>query len=327
MLRILRALGLSVLVLAVSLASLEILVRLLNASGTNYDIEMWRYSVELTRHEAANPDVGVEHLPGKSAVLQNTEIKINAMGFRDRDYPVATKPEGVYRILVLGNSITFGWGVPAAEVYTEVVEDTLNAEGRRVEIINAGVANHNVKRQIAHFKAVGASLDPNLVVLSLFVNGPQPSASGGNNPIMRNSQLAVMAWSRLNFLSAKLGLQDSYRVRYERLFADESEPWRQARDEVAWLARECRARGITLVITMTPDLHYLNDYPFQAIHDKVRDLAAEVGAGYLDFLDGLRGIDARTLWNMPGDPHPNAKGHAIMANQLLSYLGAKVLPP
>lgn len=70
-----------------------------------------------------------------------TDVRINSLGFRDREYSVQ-KPPGVFRILCLGDSTTFGHWLPVEKTYSKVLEELLNriwkSSGMRFEVINAG---------------------------------------------------------------------------------------------------------------------------------------------------------------------------------------------
>ena len=61
----------------------------------------------------------------------------NAMGFRDREFSPEAPP-GVTRILAIGDSFTYGWGVEDDEAWPKVLERRLVAAGERVEIANMG---------------------------------------------------------------------------------------------------------------------------------------------------------------------------------------------
>src|SRR5690242_5290455 len=63
------------------LAAAELVLRLKNASMTNYDIEMWRYAHELKK-PSLDPSLGFEHVKSKSALLQNIDIRLNEWGLR-----------------------------------------------------------------------------------------------------------------------------------------------------------------------------------------------------------------------------------------------------
>src|SRR5204863_3963757 len=66
----------------------------------------------------------------------DVDMHINSLGFRDRELSPKKSPEE-FRVLVLGDSITWGDYLPAEEVYVEQAERLLNPspDGRRVELI------------------------------------------------------------------------------------------------------------------------------------------------------------------------------------------------
>ncbi len=72
-----------------------------------------------------------------------TFIKTNSEGFRDSEHNLK-KPKGVFRIIVLGDSFTYGLGVEAEETYSKILEKILNeASVRRdirYEVFNMGIA-------------------------------------------------------------------------------------------------------------------------------------------------------------------------------------------
>ncbi|CAN5950124.1 unnamed protein product [Sphagnum jensenii] len=75
----------------------------------NYDIEMWRYAKELKRL-STDPEIGHEHIPKSSAVLENVEIRINERGLRGP--PLRAISGSKRRIIFLGDSIALGLGCP-----------------------------------------------------------------------------------------------------------------------------------------------------------------------------------------------------------------------
>ncbi len=72
------------------------------------------------------------------ARMGNVDIEVNDHGWRDRRYPREAAP-GTYRLMVVGDSVTFGYGVPLADTYHKRLEDRLNqagsAVGRRFEVL------------------------------------------------------------------------------------------------------------------------------------------------------------------------------------------------
>ena len=105
----------------------EVAVRLLTSRNEkDLNIEMWRYATKVKR-TSRNPALSHEHAPGASAHLMGVDVHINSQGLRGKEYAIA-KPPGTYRILVLGDSMTFGWGVPVEETYPSRLEVALNAK-------------------------------------------------------------------------------------------------------------------------------------------------------------------------------------------------------
>jgi hypothetical protein len=98
--------------------------------------------------------------------LPATTVKINSYGLRDYEYSIE-KPPNTYRIIVLGDSFTFGHGVELNETYVKVLENLLNKNKKkwRYEVINFGVPGYSMEEKVVLFKTKGLSLDPNLVIL------------------------------------------------------------------------------------------------------------------------------------------------------------------
>ena len=65
-----------------------------------------------------------------------SEVAINLLGFRDREFAVSRTAD--FRIVVLGDSFTYGWGVTAQQAWPKILETNLRAGGSSVEIANLG---------------------------------------------------------------------------------------------------------------------------------------------------------------------------------------------
>ena len=61
--------------------------------------------------------------------IKPTSVRINSDGFRDKNYSIE-KPNGVFRIVAIGDSLTFGFGVESEESYPKVLEKNLNSKNR-----------------------------------------------------------------------------------------------------------------------------------------------------------------------------------------------------
>lgn len=100
---------------------------------------------------------------------------INSDGLHDRfDYEVH-KPIDVLRIVALGDSFTFGWGVDTHKNWTEQLEDLLNkkipcANYTKVEVINLGVSGYDLEYEKMRYYRKGSKYSPDLVIWMLLGN-------------------------------------------------------------------------------------------------------------------------------------------------------------
>lgn len=94
-----------------------------------------------------------------------SSVKINSKELRDEEYEY-TKDSGTFRILVFGDSFTWGYGVEAEEIYTEVLEDKL---GDDFEVINMGVPGYGADQEYLLLKREGIKYAPDLVIFGFDV--------------------------------------------------------------------------------------------------------------------------------------------------------------
>lgn len=96
-------------------------------------------------------------------------IRINSNGFRDREF-TPHKPEGIRRIIVIGDSVVFGLGVQAEETFAKQLESRLEGATPPTEVLNLGVGGFDVVNEVAFLEKVGLDFDPDIVVLGLCIN-------------------------------------------------------------------------------------------------------------------------------------------------------------
>jgi lysophospholipase L1-like esterase len=97
-------------------------------------------------------------------------MEINAANFRGPVVPTV-KADGTYRILALGDSITFGTGVPSERTWPHRLEAKLDANpGRPVDVINAGIEGASLADITLSFDQTWKAYKPDLVALALTGN-------------------------------------------------------------------------------------------------------------------------------------------------------------
>jgi hypothetical protein len=162
-------------------------------------------------------------------------------------------------------------------------------------------------------------LQPTDLLILSFVRDGEPLEQGGGNILLRNSQLAVTVWIAANRLLGSAG-EGSLVEHYRRIYSSGSPSLVLMKSEFAKLATYTREKRIKVTMAMVPDIHNLENYPLQFVHDIFAAAAHDNGFAYLDLLPALKGLKSTEIWAMPGDPHPNARGHALMADAIYPVL-------
>ncbi len=93
---------------------------------------------------------------------------INAEGFRDRSFS-RTKPEGMIRVLVVGDSVAFGFGTRIEETFPKQLESLLHSR-RPTEVLNFGVGGYNAYTEAALLADRGLAWQPDLVLVQFSIN-------------------------------------------------------------------------------------------------------------------------------------------------------------
>jgi lysophospholipase L1-like esterase len=93
---------------------------------------------------------------------------LNRHGLRDDEAP--GKPAGVFRVVVLGDSFTLGTTVERADLFVDLLEQRLRAEGRPVEVVNAGTEGWSTDQEVVWLLEEGLAYQPDLVLLMAYEN-------------------------------------------------------------------------------------------------------------------------------------------------------------
>lgn len=98
----------------------------------------------------------------------NTEVSTNSFGLRGPE----VGPKRGLRILALGDSFTFGVGARQEETWPARLAEILGAE-----VLNAGAPGFGVPDAVAWYERYGVQLDPDVVVLTVFLANDLQDAS------------------------------------------------------------------------------------------------------------------------------------------------------
>lgn len=94
---------------------------------------------------------------------------VSSQGLRDREFS-PTPEDGAYRVLVLGDSISYGLNVPAADAFPKTLERALRERHAQVEVLNGGVPGYGAYNEWRFYVERARRFRPNLVVLTFCMN-------------------------------------------------------------------------------------------------------------------------------------------------------------
>jgi lysophospholipase L1-like esterase len=274
--------------------------------------------------------------PGFRGYSEGTEVAISSQGLRDREYDAA-HPPNTTRIVVLGDSVTFGPGVLAEETFSKQLEHRLNGlgDGRRYEVINTGVIGYNTIQERARLERVGLQFQPDVVVLTFVVNDLLDTFSIFDHQYEPGGALAPLKkWLRRNSRLYRFYQNVSWRLEGElRRDPNQPEPPRdrqrvlEREAEIGRIARISRDNGAKFLLVLYPD-NLANLVSPDAsgrqvtVRDELVGFAARNGFPTRDLTEALGDVrDPRArVMRLREDPHPSPSGHRAIADALLSSL-------
>jgi len=161
-------LALSAVALLMALLLLEGGVRLLAPQNLDF------YNGEKIMRASTRPGQPVEFIPNSSNdSYVGVPVRINSIGLRDRETAVP-KPRGVFRVLAIGDSVTFGFGVRLQETYAKQLEARLNSRLNGAvtvaEVINAGIEGTGLDYYYHSLRTLGSRLEADLVLVGIVLN-------------------------------------------------------------------------------------------------------------------------------------------------------------
>jgi lysophospholipase L1-like esterase len=115
---------------------------------------------------------------GERLRVLGREVRVNALGLRGPETG-ERPPPGSRRILVLGDSVVFGWGLEETESYPVRLAEALRRGNVAAEVLNAGVPGFSIADEAALHREIAPALAPDAVVLAVSLNDftPAPTLS------------------------------------------------------------------------------------------------------------------------------------------------------
>lgn len=292
----------------------------------SYNSEMWRYG-RFLKVISDDPQIGHEHRPSSEGDFYGVHIKTNSEGWRDREYSLIP-PADKRRVMVLGDSLTLGWGVNHEDAYPRILENLLTQSSQPTEVINTGVGNYNTIMEVKSYAKKGEKYRPDAIVVGFYINDAeviQHRQSALTYQLQHTYLYSLLADRWLNLkvrLTPTLHYKDFYSKLYEPGF-----PGRSAiADAFTELSDRAREMRIPVHVALIPEMHQFKDYPFQAAHDFVIEACRMNQLDVVDLLPYFINENPDSLWVSSEDAHPNRRGQEIIAKGIFESFFKKSKP-
>jgi len=252
------------------------------------------------------------------------QCNTNAMGYMGRDYP-QEKPGK--RIVIIGDSVAAGVGVPYEKSFGKLVEKKLNADFESAyEVIVLAVPGYSTSQEIVLLKDEVFQYNPDLIVVGYHLNDPA-------HPLFHNAggQVGMYFWKPLSytlFYLQRLLFRAKSRIKGIRSGCP-TDPWSLFLHCVYWSDVEknfseimavSKKHSTPVVFAFLPLLLDPADGKgVDELYDRLGELAQENGAQSVNLMQAFQGYDMEPV-RLPDDAwHPNERGHQVIAERLYSY--------
>lgn len=290
-----------------------------------------------------NKALGYEMIPrrdadGRPIPFEDKPGSVNSWGYRDVEHSVAKAP-GVTRILVLGDSITFGLRVERfSDTFPAKLERNLKAAGVSAEVINFGVCGYDTGQELELLKRRGLALQPDVVMVAYCMNDHVGISDDVLVPLLQRARGdAILGKPRLGRFLARSAF---YRLVRYRLIPDAA----RSRSAESMLKSYSRADAVPgalgelsrlqgehdfrALVVVFPFLDHLDHYAHGSAHGSIRGLCEQNGLPVLDLLPAFQSCAGSDTERIAADLfHPNADGHTCAADAIARHLlDSKLVP-
>ncbi|MEJ2086377.1 MAG: SGNH/GDSL hydrolase family protein, partial [Acidobacteriota bacterium] len=272
---------------------------------------------------------------------QEQRVPLGSPGWPlSREGKIAVTPKRTsHRIVVLGDSFTWGDGVEAEEAYPAVLQDLLEQRAELdVEVINWSRPGWNTGRELKSVQPQLPVLDPDLLIIGYCLNDAEPSNRGRLielRQVMRTAQrqpsdrATVWLYTNTRIGNLVYNFFEYRRLRkavtdyYQRLYEPERSGWARTCQAFALFNQISKEQQIPVLLVILPifDSELDHRYAYHNLHLRVAEAATNAGLDVLDLLPSYKGLDGRDLALVPySNAHPSPLAHRIAAESIYKRL-------
>lgn len=293
----------------------------------------------------------------QAAYTADRTAAINERGFRGPVLPYVRTP-GTTRILYLGDSITFGYGVDEGESFPQKTAQLLAKQGIHTENINSAVPSYNSEQEVTFLRNEGFRYQPDWVVVGICWNdineksGVRVSRNGSLieetsddssatgrlwdsrigfelRNIVKRSRLLYSAMRGLRAVTGKAQPESHDTFRSDVLAGNDSDKvsrgWMRMQADMHRLAQLSKQHGFRpLLVAFPMSLSMDGTHPNSSYPTRLKEIAQREQLPMIDlhpiYQARFRGHES--LFLAYDADHPNAAGHLLAAQAVADYIKA-----
>ena len=275
-------------------------------------------------------------------LFNSVEINVNSLGFRDYEFDLEKTPD-IYRIMVVGDSITFGAGVELEDTYVKETERLLlHSNLRPSQLINAGVSGYHFEHYNLFIKDNVNKFHPDHIIVGFCINDIRPRDVVRQRYIVRAThRLPLDSMIKHNVkriikkspsfqLFSHLIFSTKYkRQNYNAMWITQvNMSWqneillRKLEDMFKEVSHFTKEKGIRFSIIIFPEMNQLIDpKKYSASRDSLLRFLNDLDIDHLDLYDTFGKKEDFSKYYLKGDSvHFTVEGHRIIAEELKKFL-------
>jgi len=297
-----------------------------------------------------DPEVRYVPLPNQKGWIDDGFATTNESGFRGPN-PATPKPHGLVRVVAVGDSVTFGFGVNDDDTFCVQAERLLRSRhsGANVEFVNLAVPGYDTRQEVTLLGRHVARLSPDVVLVGFYSNDvpdslednqsgttvAKPAASGQALHMnaaptswwdiqMRKSRAIYTVGRALRRFthSGEWGMS-RFTMELDILQGHETPQldaaWQRVTKQFDVLQQMAKSNGFSVgIVVLPPKEQVVGLYPAANYQRRLQTLAAAHGFFFVDPLPRMIATrENKDHLYIPYDRnHPTASGHRLIAEAI-----------
>jgi lysophospholipase L1-like esterase len=245
-------------------------------------------------------------------------------GFRRLNGPFPAKDPEIFRIMVVGDSLTYGYGVEQQWTFSSLLQHSLQEE-YRVEVVNLGASGFQSEDILRVLQNFLPQLDPDLIVYAVCLNDFLPSGERVYDPhpfpfpetwkeyLWERTRLGRLSADAYGYLLLALDLRWDF---FDEILAGEEDYQARFARDVAAMNRLARQQNLPPIIGIVFEASPGGDQRAWKLIAVAERAMVDGGFELISIMPWRERFRNRLFWVSRWESHPNELGHSLIAEHL-----------